>query len=168
MELRLSGNQQLVQHINKNNDRWMVLWDTHIEKNTQTGEQDITHMTKVFNHKPSIEEIKETIFNWYNENSKEKILSGFVWKDMLVWLSYENQLNYKMAYDLVISSNGAFLPTFKFGTTFNPIYYEFKSVEEFEDFYQKMFMHINTTLEEGWILKESIDWESYEKLLNDG
>ena len=78
----------------------------------------------------SLEYIKNIILDWYNKEIDNKILSGFVWNDMPVWLSSENQFNYKAAYDLAVQTNGASLPvTFKFGTTDNPIYHTFTTVE---------------------------------------
>ena len=97
----------------------------------------------------------------------EKILSGFVWKDMPVWLSTENQFNYKAAYDLAVMSQGQSLPVmFKFGTTENPVYYHFSTLEDISDFYVSAMAYINTTLTEGWQKKDAIDWSVYEEALN--
>ena len=41
-----------------------------------------------------------------NDERDEKIVSGFVWRDMQVWLSSENQFNYKAAYDLAVQTKG--------------------------------------------------------------
>ena len=101
-----------------------------------------------------------------NQPLDQKILSGFVWKDMPVWLSSENQFNYKAAYDLAVMSQGQSLPVvFKFGTTENPVYYSFGSLEDISDFYISAMAYINRTLEEGWKKKDSIDWSVYEKAL---
>lgn len=81
---------------------------------------------------------------------------------MQVWLSTENQFNYKAAYDLAVQSQGMSLPiTFKFGTTTEPVYYTFENLEMFTDFYSKAMFYINTKLAEGWKLKDSIDWSVY-------
>jgi hypothetical protein len=57
---------------------------------------------------------------------------------MPVWLSSENQFNYKAAYDLAVQTGGATLPvTFKFGTDEVPQYREFVTLEELTDFYTK-------------------------------
>lgn len=116
--------------------------------------------------KPSIEQVKGIVLNAMNKDIDQKILSGFIWKDMSVWLSSENQFNYKAAYDLAVMSQGQSLPvTFKFGSTDSPVYYTFESLEDISDFYVSAMTYINTCLAEGWKKKDSIDWSVYEKAL---
>ena len=118
--------------------------------------------------KPSLEQLKKLVLDAINKDVDEKILSGFVWKDMSVWLSTENQFNYKAAYDLAVMSQGQSLPvTFKFGTTESPVYYTFETLDDISDFYISAMAYINTTLAEGWKLKDSIDWSVYEEALKD-
>ena len=118
--------------------------------------------------KPSIEQVKGVILDAMNKEIDQKILSGFVWKDMPVWLSTENQFNYKAAYDLAVMSQGQSLPvTFKFGTTEQPVYHTFESLEDISDFYLSAMTYINKTLEDGWKLKDGIDWSVYEEALKD-
>lgn len=110
----------------------------------------------------SLEQIKTFILDAINKRTDEKILSGFVWRDMQVWLSSENQFNYKAAYDLAVQTGGANLPTvFKFGDNENPIYHKFETVEELSDFYTKAMVYINEQLAIGWTKKDMIDWEKY-------
>lgn len=116
----------------------------------------------VFKKKPSLSQIKDFILSEINKRTDELILSGFMWKDMPVWLSTENQFNYKAAYDLAVQTNGKSLPiTFKFGSSSNPQYYTFNSLEELTDFYTKVINHVNECLKEGWKKKDSINWEDY-------
>lgn len=117
--------------------------------------------------KPSLEQLKKLVLDAINKDVDEKILSGFVWKDMPVWLSTENQFNYKAAYDLAVMSQGQSLPvTFKFGATESPVYYTFETLDDISDFYISAMAYINSTLAEGWKLKDSIDWSVYEEALN--
>ncbi len=117
----------------------------------------------VFNKRPSFSQIKDFIISEINKRTDELILSGFTWKDKQVWLSSENQFNYKAAYDLAVQTNGANLPqVFKFGTTDNPEYYKFETVEELSDFYTKASTYINQCLAVGWAKKDSIDWSLYD------
>jgi hypothetical protein len=110
-----------------------------------------TWMTDIIYEKPTEVLAKRIILDWYNKDIDYKILSGFVWKNMPVWLSSENQFNYKAAYDLAVQTNGESLPvTFKFGTSDNPIYYTFETLEDFTDFYTSAINYINQTLAEGW------------------
>lgn len=115
---------------------------------------------------PAFEKVKNDIIADINAKTDEKILSGFVWNNKPVWLSSENQFNFKAAYDLAIQTNGKSLPVkFKLGETVDgePVYYTFEDVEEFADFYTKAIAFINQCLNDGWELKDSIDWSVYEK-----
>ena len=135
--------------------------------------------------KIDIDIIKKAITDDINKQTDEKILNGFVWNDNPVWLSSENQFNFKAAYDLAIQTNGASLPVkFKIGETpvtyvnkgteeepiwvkegGEPIYHIFETVEDLADFYTKAVAHINNCLNEGWQKKDSIDWSEYEEAL---
>lgn len=137
------------------------------EEGNRTETQLGTWTEALVPFKPSLEQLKKLILDAINKDVDEKILSGFVWKDMPVWLSTENQFNYKAAYDLAVMSQGQSLPVmFKFGTTENPVYYHFSTLEDISDFYVSAMTYINTTLAEGWQKKDAIDWSVYEEALN--
>lgn len=137
------------------------------EEGNKTEAQLGTWTEALIPFKPSLEQLKKLILDAINKEVDEKILSGFVWKDMPVWLSTENQFNYKAAYDLAVMSQGQSLPVmFKFGTTENPVYYHFSTLEDISDFYVSAMTYINTTLAEGWQKKDAIDWSVYEEALN--
>lgn len=126
-----------------------------------------TWSVHTFTRKVSFNQVKAFILEEINKRVDEAILSGFKWKDMTVWLSSENQFNYKAAYDLAFQTNGASLPTvFKFGTTEEPVYYKFNTLEELTDFYTKALTYINEQLAIGWYKKDAIDWSVYEEALN--
>ena len=141
----------------------VVMWDfqpilTEDGKDVGVG----TWKCEYFDKKMEIDDIKDFILKYYNDKIDEKILSGMVWKDMRVWLSSENQFNYKAAYDLAVQTNGKNLPViFKFGDTNTPIYYQFNTIEELSDFYLSSMMFIQTTLNEGWKIKDAINWDLY-------
>lgn len=137
---------------------YVICWDY------KEGSGDYaTWMQHKVDHKPTLQEVKDLILSYYNDKIDNKILKGFVWNDMPVWLSSENQFNYKAAYDLAVQTNGESLPvTFKFGTTENPVYHTFTNMEEFNQFYTEAINFINTTLSDGWIKKDSINWSVYE------
>ena len=106
--------------------------------------------------------LKDLLLTALNRETQNKIISGFVWRDMKVWLSIENQMNYKNNYDLAINTNGDNLPvTFKFGNDDEPVYYQFNSIEDLEEFYIAMNTHISDTLSKGWDKKNSINWTNY-------
>lgn len=138
------------------------------EEGNKTETQLGTWTEALVPFKPSLEQLKKLILDAMNKEVDQKILSGFVWKEMPVWLSTENQFNYKAAYDLAVMSQGQSLPTvFKFGTTDNPVYYSFGTLEDISDFYISAMAYINTCLADGWKLKDSIDWSAYEEALKD-
>ena len=63
---------------------------------------------------------------------------------------------------MAIQENGANLPTtFKFGTVENPVYYVFSTLEDLKDFYSKSVAYVKQTLQEGWIAKDSFDFNPY-------
>lgn len=123
-------------------------------------------LRKYYDHKPSKSELKSDIDALINKQTELLILDGFVWNGKRVYLSDENQHNFKAAYDLAKDSGGATLPTkFKLGEDEEgePIYHTFTKIEPFADFIYKAFGYINTTLNEGWVEKDGVD---YSKLLD--
>lgn len=161
MAIKIHGGEAtpLVQCINPILDKWMVLWAIGYEDNS------FTFMAEEIGHKPTLQEIKDIVLGWCNADIDNRILSGFAWRDIPVWLSIENQFNYKAAYDLAVQTNGQLLPTFKFGTTESPVYHKFESLEDLRDFYISAISYVTDTLATGWKTKDKIDWTVYEDLL---
>ena len=106
--------------------KWRIRWDV------QTSEDGkVTYMEQEFQHKPSADEIRQTIIGWYNQQTTEAILSGFQYDGNMVWLSSENQYDYKAEHDLAVQTGGATLPvTFKLGTDEQPVYKTFDNWNE--------------------------------------
>ena len=124
---------RLLECTNPVKGKWRVRWDVQKREDGSTD-----YMEEEFDHRPSDEEIKETVINWYNNQTDRAILSGFSYEGNTVWLSTENQFNYKAAYDLARQSNGATLPVkFKFGSDEKPVYRVFENIEDLTDFYTK-------------------------------
>lgn len=148
---------RLLECTNPVKGKWRVRWD--VRKN-EDGTAD--YMEEEFDHRPTTDEVKSLVIAWYNAKVDEAILSGFTYENMSVWLSAENQFNYKSAYDLAVQTAGATLPvTFKFGTDEQPEYRQFTTLDELTDFYVKAMAYIQTTLAEGWKAKDAIDWSAY-------
>jgi len=119
----------------------------------------------------SVQTVKDAIIDDINARTDEKIISGFVWAPKAggdaipVWLSTENQFNFKSAYDLAVQKQGATLPvTFKMGEHADgtPVYHTFETMEDADDFYLQAVGYINQCLAEGWAEKDGIDWAPYE------
>lgn len=159
-----SSGVELIECLNPRRNKYVIRWDIHpkIDEDGNEIEGNVEFMEQEFNHKPTLSEVKELITSWYNSIIDEKILSGFKFKDIPVWLSSENQFNYKAAYDIAVQKNGANLPIkFKLGTDEEPVYVTFNSVEELEEFYIQSVYYIQNTLNEGWEMKNNINWEAY-------
>lgn len=152
----------LLECTNKVMDMWRVRWDVQQESDGMAS-----YMEAEFDHRPTMEEIKALIVGWYNGKVDEAILSGMRYEDAVVWLSSENQFNYKAAYDLAVQTQGATLPvTFKLGTDDAPVYKRFENLEELTAFYVAVMSYVQQTLADGWERKDAIDWEKYQELIN--
>ena len=166
--MKVTNRKQVFKPYKKlNNKHVIIMFDYKPITKMVNGEEIETPLASWeeyrFNHIPTLEEIKSIVISYYNKQVDEKILSGFKWKDMQIWLSNENQFNYKAAYDLAVQTNGKTLPIyFKFGDENNAIYYEFKTLEDITDFYIKSLSFIQTTLQNGWKKKDSIDWSIFQ------
>lgn len=148
---------RLLECINTVKGKWRVRWDV---QKCEDGSAD--YMEEEFDHRPLTDEVKSLVIAWYNAKVDNAILSGFSWQGMPVWLSKENQYNYKVAYDLAVQTAGATLPvTFKFGTDGQPQYRKFETLDELTDFYVKAMTYIQSTLAQGWKEKDAIDWSDY-------
>lgn len=158
----------LVECINHYIGKYRVRWDIQPETGEDADKQLVSYYETeiIMLRKPNINDIRQAVLEGVNRMIDEKIISGFVWNDMPVWLSSENQFNYKAAYDLSVQTGGQTLPVlFKFGSTEKPIYHQFTTQEELSDFYLKVMKFINDTLSGGWAMKDSINWDEYEECL---
>jgi len=120
---------------------------------------------KYYGHKPTEEELKADIEALVNGITDGNILNGFTWSGKPVYLSTENQMNFKAAYDLAVQTEGATLPLkMKLGEDAdgNAVYHTFTALSAFTDFYTKAVAYIQSALQEGWTEKDGVD---YPKLL---
>lgn len=117
-----------------------------------------------FDHKPTEAEIKAVITAHINERTNATILTGLCWNGKPVWLSSENQMNFKSVYDIAVQTAGANLPKkFKLGEdeTGEPVYHTFTKLEPFADFIGKVSDHIAAALLAGWNEKDSVDYSKF-------
>lgn len=122
----------------------------------------------IFYKEPHLDmaEIKKAVLDYINAKTDERILSGFVWNGINVWLSSENQRNFSEAQRVALMTNGQSLPvTFKLGENADgqPVYHEFTTTEELTGFYLSAVAFIQQCLGEGWQQKDNIDWSKYEE-----
>ncbi|GLL56761.1 MULTISPECIES: hypothetical protein [Bacteroidales] len=152
-----SAGVKLIECVSPARNGWRIRWDVQ-----ERGDGSASYMEEEFLGKPSDQVIRSVVLGWYNERINEAILCGFVYDGMPVWLSSENQFNYKTAHDLAVQTGGVTLPvTFKFGTDDEPRYRTFEKLEELTDFYTKAMRHIQNTLADGWKKKDAFDPEKY-------
>jgi hypothetical protein len=138
--------------------KWRVRWGVEAKEDGSA-----TYMEEELDHRPDADEIRSLVSEWYNSQTDERILSGFEYDGQPVWLSSENQFNYKAAYDLAVQTDGQNLPvTFKLGTDDAPYYRTFDTVADLQDFYVKAMKHIQNALSEGWMKKGALDLALYE------
>lgn len=107
-------------------------------------------------------QIVNLIQNVIDDETSYNIINLFKWNGYSIYLSKENQMNYKNALDLAIMTNGESLPiTFKFKKDGKTAYYTFDTVNELKDFYMAINKHINSCLETGWQRKDAVVAEDY-------
>ena len=95
-------------------------------------------------YKPTMEEEIEDSVKMINEETDERILNDFVWKDNEFYLSIENQFNFKNLYDL--RDIKEYPITIKTKTGFITL----EDVKEVEDFYLAGVLFVEECLKEGW------------------
>ena len=99
---------KLLECVNPVKNTWRIRWDV---REREDGSAD--YMEENFLGKPSGEIIRSVILGWYNEQIDREILSGFVYEGMPVWLSSENQFNYKaVSYTHLCSFNSFHVNTY--------------------------------------------------------
>lgn len=141
--------------VSKIGTAWLVTINIDV-KEVEGGYTCNSH-TSEFDHRPTHEDVLSAVVDAINSKTDETILSGYVWNGKNVWLSSENQFNFKAAYDVAVQTNGANLPIkFKLGeSNGEPVYHTFKSMNAFADFYTGAIVFIQQTLVNGWSEKDA-------------
>ena len=153
-----SAGVSLLECTNPVKGKWRVRWDVEAREDGSAS-----YMEEELDHRPGVEEVRSLVSDWCNAGTDGLILSGFEYEGRPVWLSSENQFNYKAAYDLAVQTGGQNLPvTFKLGTDDTPYYRTFETVSDLQDFYVKAMKHIQDALSEGWKKKDALDLTLYE------
>ena len=148
---------QFLRIANTRRGRYAIAFD--IERDE---DGNYTYMEKVFDHLPTVDEIREVVNGYYNAETDKAIVSGFTYGGVPVWLSSENQFNFKAAFDLAVQTEGTSLPVkFKFGSDAEPVYRTFTTVAQLHDFYTKAIAYIQSCLEAGWAKKDAVDYSVY-------
>jgi hypothetical protein len=143
----------LLECIDSKRDKWKVRWDEQKLYDMYTYEE------QGFDHKPSLQEIQDLIYSYYNKQTENKIINDFEWNNKEFYLSKENQINYQMYHNAILSGSMRFPLRVKLKDN---SYMEFNTNGLYEDFYSNILRHINKCLQEGWNLKDNINWKEYE------
>ncbi len=152
----------LIECVNPRKDKWRIRWDVRTETD-EDGNETTSYWEETFNHRPSQEEIRETVFNQINDEASQTITSGYTYNDLTVWLSKENQLNYLAMYSITRMPDDSFILPLqvKLGTDEEPVIYKFPDYEAYLEFYWGMIDHIQTTLCDAWKKKTDFDITLY-------
>lgn len=141
-------------------NEYLLVWD--IDNDAENPH----YMAKKLNKTLSLTEIKKFIISYYNTACDAEILNGLKFEGETVWLSTENQFNYKAAFDFAfqtVVTGGEYTPvTVKLGEDEAPVYKTFETFEDLQVFITMCFSHIQQTLDKYWQLKDSIDWSKYD------
>ena len=127
--------------------------------------------------KPDIEQLRQVIEDHINAKVDANILCGYVWtvlhgddagKTVKVWLSKENQDNFKAKHDaaLIYPDKVRFPMTYKISEVNHKAVYEvFESIQELATFYLGGLAYIEACYNAGWAEKDAVD---YDHLLEGG
>lgn len=145
--------QDGLQRIGKN--KWLLYFG-HYE--TEDGNYEYRH---TFNHKPTMDEIKQLVRDTIDAETREKIVNRFEYDGTKVWLSDEKQRNYAS-----IENNESieFPLTLKLNEEADatPIYHKFETREDFIKFSKDASAYIIKTITDGWKEKDSVDWSAFD------
>lgn len=156
--------ERLLQCINPKKQVYALLCDEQAADDGQGGTQ-YRYQYVTFPFMPPLAMIKDTVCGCIDARTRERIVSTLTWNQKPVWLSTENQQNWKAAYDRALQTDGANLPLkLKIGEQDDgtPVYHTFTSVNAFGDFWDTCQQHIHQCLADGWAMKDGMDWSEYE------
>lgn len=117
-----------------------------------------------YNHRPTLDEIKKTIFEQISANTAKQIVEGYEWRGKQVWLSMENQSNYTRDYIMAKNGDLSEMPTIKLGSDDEAVLYTFANTEELCDFATGIRSHIQSCLNASWDERENINWSAYDDI----
>lgn len=119
----------------------------------------------------TFDDIKEAIIADINAGTTERITQGFPYTikhgaqkdtEVNVWLSKENQSDFHAMHQ---NADGLTFPVrYKVGEDAegNAVYEEFADAEEMHAICQATAVHVLTCQQQGWAMKDAIDWSQYD------
>lgn len=147
----------LIECVNPRRNTWRIRFN--LQADTDGG---ASWIEEDFDHQPAPDEIKALFDSWSSNETARLIREGLTYGGHLVWLSQENQLNYKMIHDTAVQSGGQNLPVrIKLGSDQAPAYVTFSTISEIKTFFSAVTSHIQSCLELGWQQRDTFDLNSY-------
>lgn len=170
MKSQSNQKPKLIELVNPRTGKYFVRFDVKVSQQQRDTNDVIIGSTYTYEevwmfHKPTLDEIKTLVCEYYNNLCGAKILSDFVWNGHKVWLSVLNQLNYSAVYSRANAGDSIFPIKLKYGATEAPDYYTFENAADYKSFYEAMDNFRQQCLEDCWKSKDSVDWSDYEQLL---
>ncbi len=138
-----------IECLNPRRDIWRVRLNiTATENGAEWMEQD-------FDHRPTADEITELYASMVDDEVQREIVTGFIYNGNPVWLSTENQMNFRSAPTVPVR--------FKLGEDGEgcPVYHTFTTQKELTAFNKAVADHIAACLNDGWTRKDAFDVEPY-------
>lgn len=138
---------------------YAVRWDYRSE----VVDEEVIHtcMQEMYPAKPTLAQIKATIYTWFNEVAKDAIMGTFLWRGVQLWLSTENQSNYAAAYSMLQAGVQLLPITLRGGSDEEPVYLTIETKAEFDEFWQSARRHIDTIRQSTWDAKAAFDFSDY-------
>lgn len=163
---KVSGQIDDFAYISEDESRIIIGYDLKQVEKTNIYEWYEIYFYKKQINSVNFQLVKDAIINDINIRTDYNILTGFIWKDINVYLSPENQRNFSEAQRMAEKYGDSVLPLrFKLGEdeNENPVYYVFETIEDLDEFYNLAFSYVNTCLNNGWQIKDTINWEPYQE-----
>lgn len=152
---KMYGPKECYAPIRENATQVIISYDK-VDEGKKNAYWHEVYFNKNRTEKPSIEQIKDAVIADINHRVREKIIGGFVWNGIKVWLSEENQMNF---------TQGIAPVTLKIGESEEgeSVYQRFETQEDMKSFADACIMWRQQCLKEGWQKKDSMDWSPYDK-----
>lgn len=142
-------------------NKWELIFG--FGKDSETDETGYNYRER-FDHKPTFEEVKATIYKQVDADTDYAIEHGMMWNGFPVHLTAETQQNIVgMMAALPLLGESLFPKTFKLGEyeDGSPVFYDFTSVEDFGAFAKAALDYKDTTYAEGWNEKALVIEENF-------
>lgn len=144
--------------IKKVNGKYVISWGLK-----ELGNNQGQWYYFILDKKPTKEIIKQHINQYINENVRKSIENNFIWNNLKVSLTIEDQIDINLLFNITNLQNGENLPeTIKLKQGKETIYYNIETLDEFKDLLICMNKHIRKCLNQSNELKDSIDYKQYE------